>query len=151
MRGGGLDAAGARPDTSDKPGKGVANMESQRNAMEFRVWSPKLQGGELVLHVERRPAGWNIYYGNCPHTEDAGKDGMDHLSEEFEKDYINFPSGLPAYMEKLWEMAEHLPEEKVQQALDQLAEWVSVTAKAMPGGGVWQPFFAYCPRGCHEA
>jgi len=103
----------------------------------FRVYSRRW-GHDDTYEVKRTSKGWEIRYdvvGLC------NKKGQPFLFENLDHDGINYPEELPGYMEWLWDQAKEqgLSHEQVQEALEQLFNWVSLCEKNTPKG-VWEGF-----------
>lgn len=102
----------------------------------FRVFSNRW-GHDDQYDIRRTKDGWTIKHISIGGPCDKG--GRPFLFENLRHDSIHFPEGLDGWMEWLWNRAssEGLPHEKVQEALQQLADWVSTTEKNVPTGDVW--------------
>lgn len=106
---------------------------------KFRVFS-KRWGHDDTYNVQRTKDGWHVTHiaigGPCD------KGGRPFLFENFRQDSIHYPEGLDAWMEWLWDQAaaRGLAVDEVQAGLQQLADWVSNTAKNAPSGGVWEGY-----------
>jgi hypothetical protein len=104
----------------------------------FRVYSRRW-GHDDKYEVKRTSEGWEIRYfvigGLC------NKKGQPFLFENLDHDGINYPEELPGYMQWLWDQAKEqgLSHEQVQEALDQLSNWVSLCEKNTPKD-VWEGF-----------
>lgn len=105
----------------------------------FRVFS-KRWGHDDTYRLQRTANGWTVAHlminGPCD------KGGRPFLFENLRHDSIHFPAGLEGWMEWLWDQAasQGLDQQKVQAALQQLAEWVSTTEQNAPSGGVWEGY-----------
>ncbi len=99
----------------------------------FSVYSRRW-GHDDIYHVKRTSKGWEI--GHIGWGGPCNKKGQPFLFENLDHDGINYPEELPGYMQWLWDQAkeEGLTHEQVQDALDQLARWVSLCEKNSPGG-----------------
>jgi hypothetical protein len=89
--------------------------------------------------VKRTASGWIFgYMQELPTGRDgrvAGKNGTG-LFHLLDHDSINYPEELPGYFEWLWEQAAErgLTHDGVQEAVSQLAEWVSLCERESPAG-----------------
>lgn len=110
-------------------------------------------GHEFTLSVYSRRWGHNDTYGltrietgwdvNLTHSGPCDKAGRPFLYSNFDNDLVHYPAGIGGYLEWLWVRASEqgLSHEAVQEALDQLAEWINVTShNAPPRDGVWESY-----------
>ena len=106
---------------------------------EFRVYS-KRWGHDDSYRVSRTEDGWNVHHLSIGGPCDTG--GHPFLFDCFNQDSISYPSGLDTRLEWLWEEARDkgLSKENVQQALQDLADWVSDTERCAPSSGIWEGF-----------
>jgi hypothetical protein len=94
----------------------------------------KRWGHEDIYELVRTSTGWDVQFlgvgGPC------NPRGEPYLFKGFLQNDIDYPAALPSHLEALWEAASAdgvgLTAEQVQQRLDELAQWVSTTAKAAP-------------------
>jgi len=105
----------------------------------FRVFSRRW-GHDDTYTIKRTATGWDVSHiminGPCD------KGGRPFLFRNFDQDSIRYPSSLADNLEWLWERAATagLSHDQVQEALQQLADWVSETENGGPSGGVWEGF-----------
>ena len=101
---------------------------------QFRVYSLRW-GHHDTYQVTRTPSGWRV--DHLAINGDCDKTGHPVLFANLRQDTIAYPARLGSWFEFLWDRArdEGLTHDQVQHALNQLAEWVSVTEKASPGDG----------------
>ncbi|PEU18957.1 MULTISPECIES: hypothetical protein [unclassified Bacillus (in: firmicutes)] len=99
----------------------------------FKVFTRRWGNGD-IYKIKRTETGWHIDF--LSYVGDCNKAAQPLLFEAFIHDSINYPEALPGYFEWLWQRAkeEGLNHEEVQQALDQLAKWVSICEKNSPSG-----------------
>ena len=105
---------------------------------EFRVFSRRW-GHDDHYTVTRIASGWRFSHmqeieaGRDGRVGGKGGTGLFHLLDH---DMINYPEELPGYFEWLWEQAAErgLTHDEVQEAVQQLADWVSACERASPGG-----------------
>ncbi len=83
--------------------------------------------GWIVKHMQEVRAGRDGRVGSRPGTG---------LFRYLDHDSINYPADLPGYLEWLWVCAaeDGLSPSEVQEALQTLADWVSVVEQESPGG-----------------
>lgn len=99
----------------------------------FNVYSRRW-GHKDHYRLKRTSTGWgfnfNSYNGLCE------KDGKPLLFTSLNHDSINYPEELPGYIEWVWQRASEdgLTRIQVQQALDELADWVSLCESNTPKG-----------------
>jgi len=107
---------------------------------EFSVYSRRW-GHNDVYAVTRTEYGWEVNHlaigGPCD------KGARPFLFENLRHDSIQYPNGLGGWFEWLWDQAESkgLSKEQVQEALHELAAWVSETEHNVPTGDAWR---GYC-------
>ncbi|MCK4606819.1 MAG: hypothetical protein KAU35_05940 [candidate division Zixibacteria bacterium] len=112
--------------------------EDQTIGHEFTfVWFSKRRNRSETNKLTRTETGWDILAtlrGPC------NKAGRPFLYSNFTNDMIHYPAELEGYLEWLWVQASEqgLPHEVVQEALEQLANWVEATSHSAPSGGVWE-------------
>ena len=105
----------------------------------FSVFSRR-QGHPDAYRLTRTIDGWDVRHiaigGPCD------KGGHPFLFKNFEQDSIQYPSDLAGWLTWLWDQAasQGLPPEKVQEALQQLADWVSLTEQNAPKLDVLQGY-----------
>ncbi len=106
---------------------------------EFRVFSRRW-GHDDKYTVRRTKDGWHISHmligGSCD------KGGGPFLFDNLRHDSIQFTEGLASWMKWLWGQAASrgLTEAQLQEALQQLADWVSGTEKSSPSSGIWENY-----------
>lgn len=107
---------------------------------EFRVYSRRW-GHEDTYRLTRTGEGWRIRFMEPP--LDCDKGGRPYVFQQLDHDSIVYPRDLDGFFEWLWERAREkgLSKERVQEAITQLADWVSQTERSVPGGDVWR---GYC-------
>lgn len=104
----------------------------------FRVYSRRW-GHRDTYYFTRTKEGWYLecmgYKGDCD------KYGNPILFTSLNHDSIRYPSVLDSYLYYLWMAANEdgLTEEQVQNALNELADWVSLCEESSPRG-VWEGY-----------
>lgn len=100
---------------------------------KFEVFTRRWGNSDLYT-IKRTETGWYVKF--LSYTGECNKAAQPFLFGALTHDSINYPEALPGYFEWLWEQAKEdgLSHEEVQQALDQLAKWVSVCEKNSPSG-----------------
>lgn len=104
---------------------------------QFKVYSRRW-GHEDIYEFIRNEKGWIISFKS---SGQADKSGKPWLFEFLDHDSINYPEELPGYLEWLWTQAEEegLSHEQVQEAVQRLADWVSLCERQSPGG-IWRGY-----------
>jgi hypothetical protein len=107
------------------------------HSFEFRVYSNRW-GHDDIYRVKRIPDGWYVRNMTIGGPCDSGGDPF--LFDSLKHDLIEYPINLRFYMESLWKKAKEkgLTHEKVQEGLQNLADWISITEKATPSTGIWK-------------
>lgn len=104
---------------------------------EFKVYSRRWRHHDTYEFI-RNEKGWIISFESGGQADKSGKpwlfDFLDH-------DSINYPEELPGYLEWLWAQAEEegLSHDQVQEAIQQLAEWISLCERESPQG-IWKGY-----------
>lgn len=106
-------------------------MPDYNQEYRFNVYSRRW-GHPDAYKVKLTNTGWNV--GHIAINGDTDKTGKPSLFANFSQDYINYPQAVGDYMERIWERAheENLSEEEIQEMLQALADWVSITEKNTP-------------------
>lgn len=107
---------------------------------EFRVFSRRW-GHHDIYQITRTLLGWDVNHFAIGGPCDKG--GRPFLFDNFRQDSIQHPHRLDGWFEWLWDQAESkgLSKEQVQEALNELAAWVSETEQKVPSGYAWR---GYC-------
>jgi len=94
----------------------------------------------VTYRVTRTESGWDIYNPILGGPCDTG--GCPHLFQNFDIDFVIYPSKLDWYFAWLWNQAKDkgLTYDEVQHALQELANWVTQTGLSAPTYGVWEGF-----------
>ncbi len=108
------------------------------DTFEFNVYSRRW-GHADRYKFKRTSKGWDINFVSIGGP--SNRKGQPFLFENLDHDGINYPEELPGYMEWLWEQAQELglTHDQVQEAIDQLAVWVSICEENSPKG-IWEGF-----------
>jgi hypothetical protein len=89
-----------------------------------------------LIRTER---GWKVTEG-LPITEgeqNSDKKGYPHVYEMLDHDFVNYPYHMGMYLETVWNSAaDGASKEEVQQALTNIAEWISSCEKSSPHSGI---------------
>lgn len=85
--------------------------------------------------------GWDFSGVSVPLSGECDKAGNPFLFKTLDHDTINYPKDLGEYLEWLWYQAteQGLSQEEIQNALNMLAEWVSLCEKSSPKG-IWESY-----------
>jgi hypothetical protein len=94
-------------------------------------------GHSDTYSLHRTATGWDVKHLSIQGPCDKG--GHPFLFKILDHDSIVYPKSLDGYMEWLWKKAseEGLTYEAVQAALQELADWVTLTERDKPRGGLW--------------
>lgn len=119
------------PDANDDPKDQTIGEE-----FEFRFFNRRW-GHDDTYRITRTEVGWAVRHIAIGGACDKG--GHPYLFENLDQDFVAYPSKLDWRLEWLWDQAEKqgLSKNDVQQALQELAEWVSTTENSAPTAGVW--------------
>jgi hypothetical protein len=122
------------PSANDDPVDDTIGAE-----FEFIVYSRRWSRDD-TYRITRTEDGWDVRHMAIGGPCDAG--GHPFLYQNFDQDFISYPSKLDLRLEWLWEQAkaQGLGYNDVQHALQLLADWVSETEKAAPTDGVWEGY-----------
>lgn len=97
----------------------------------FKIYT-KRWGHYDTYQLTRNLEGWYISY--LVHKGQGGKNGEPILTYMLRHDNVSYPSDLSNLFEDIWYRAkeEGLSKEKVQEMLDEVAEWASTLEKNYP-------------------
>lgn len=107
--------------------------QTLNNKFKIKIFSRRW-GHKDSYTLTRTATGWDVshltYVGEC------NKSGQPTLLDSLKHDSINFPEDLGGYLEWVWERASEdgLTHDEVQEALDQLGEWISLCESSSPKG-----------------
>lgn len=106
---------------------------------EFIVYSRRRKCDD-TYRITRTEDGWDVRHIAIGGPCDTG--GHPFLFQNFDQDFISYPSRLDWRLTWLWEQARDtgLSYNDVQQGLQELADWVSATEKGAPTEGVWEGY-----------
>ena len=104
---------------------------------EFPVFSRRW-GREDTYHLQRTNTGW--YFRFMESQGPCDKSGRPLLFYNLNHDSIEYPETLGERLEWLWDKAhdEGLSHEQVQEALNQLSQWLRQVEEASPRDLVWE-------------
>ena len=99
----------------------------------FKVYSRRW-GHKDNYTLTRTEMGWDTDFMSSGGKGD--KSANPGLFNALNHDSVNYPEALPGYLEWLWEQAKEqgLSQEEVQNALNDLAEWISICESNSPQG-----------------
>lgn len=103
----------------------------------FNVFSRRWNHSDSYS-IKRTNSGWEVNHLSI--SGPCDKRGQPFLFQNFEQDFIKYPHNLEMWMEWLWEKAasQGLTHDDVQNALNEIAEWVSNTEQNAPQNGIWR-------------
>lgn len=98
---------------------------------DFKVYTRRW-GHDDLYTITRNKDGWFI--SHLSHQGQGGKNAEPILSYILRHDSVSYPRNLADVMEDIWMRAEDegLTKEKVQEMLNQVAEWVSIVEQNYP-------------------
>lgn len=104
---------------------------------DFPVYSRRW-GHKDHYRIKRTKDGWEVNYLTIGGNGD--KAAYPYLFKNLEQDGIEYPRSLGKKMEWLWEEAKEngLSKDEIQEALNDLADWISEVERKSPRQGVWQ-------------
>ena len=93
-------------------------------------------GHHDTYSIRRTTEGWEVQF---THSGPCDKGGNPFLYSNFLNDRVYYPAALEGRMEWLWMKAaeEGLSHDAVQNALNELADWINVTSSNAPSGDLW--------------
>ncbi|CAN0620474.1 conserved protein of unknown function [Burkholderia multivorans] len=95
----------------------------------------KRWGRSETLRIRKTHSGWHVKH--LAINGDSDKGGYPILYANFHQDYVKYPSGLSGFIEFIWNELEsgNIDEDRAQQLLDELGEWVTSCEVNQP---VWR-------------
>ncbi|URZ16360.1 hypothetical protein [Clostridium felsineum] len=105
---------------------------------DFSIYSRRW-GHDDDYSLKITDKGWNFLCVSVPMSGECDKAGNPFLINKLENELINYPKDLGEYLEWLWEKVkkENLTDEKIQESLNILAEWINLCEKNSPKG-IWE-------------
>jgi hypothetical protein len=106
------------------------------NKYNFTVYNRR-HNNEVTYTVTKTNSGWHIQHiainGEC------SSDGSPFFYDNFNQDFINYPSGFDGFLEFIWTGLnnEELSPEEAQIKLQELADWVSSCERTQPKWKGW--------------
>ncbi|KKL21157.1 hypothetical protein LCGC14_2448230 [marine sediment metagenome] len=97
--------------------------------LDFKVFTRR-HGKYDAYKITRIPNGWNVKF--LVHSGNCNPKGEPYLYDNFRQDYICYPNKLPDILELLWQYADDLTRNELQDKINEIAEWVSVCERAHP-------------------
>ncbi len=103
---------------------------------QFRVYNRR-HNSEITYTVTKTKTGWHIQH--IAINGDSQPDGSPLFYENFNQDYINYPSGFGGFLESIWSAlhSEELSTSDAQVRLQELADWVSACERTQPEWKGW--------------
>ncbi len=114
-----------------------ANNDPEDSTMgekfDFRIYTRRW-GHYDYYGLTRTVDGWKIE-GGSEFENQANKKGKPALFEALKHDSVSYPRTLGIFLEQVWVKAsEGANKEVIQEALNDLAEWISLCEKSTPRG-----------------
>ncbi|MFX1442082.1 MAG: hypothetical protein ACFFHV_01600 [Promethearchaeota archaeon] len=106
-----------------------------KEELDFRVYSRR-HGKYDTYKISRISNGWHIKF--LVHTGNCDQKGEPYLYRNFRQDFISYPHDLPEILEILWEQADELNKDQLQEKINEIAEWISITERSHPS---WNGYY----------
>lgn len=105
------------------------------NEFNFNIYSRRW-GHDDYYSIILTDNGWNFSATATHLSGECDKKGNPFLFNTLEHESINYPKELDEYLEHLWYQVKEqgLNQEEIQNALNALAEWISLCEKSSPMG-----------------
>ena len=103
--------------------------------LDFRVFTRRWEHYD-TYRFTRITTGWHREFK--VHTGDCNPKGEPYFYSNFRQDYVSYPNDLPDVLELLWEHADELTEEELQEKMNEIAEWVNACERAHPS---WNGYY----------
>lgn len=116
----------------------ISKMATIGKQFTFTVYSRRW-GHTDTYRITLIKTGWHVAYVSI--QGDCTPNGEPFLQKNLRQDSIQHPASLGDAMEWLFNEHPELTDEELQEGLNQVAEWVSITEKATPTGGVFAGCF----------
>lgn len=89
-----------------------------------------------TTRFKRTATGWEIETWGMPGFNKAGKDGEPVITGVLDHEGANYPAAMGDYLEWLWEQmdVQNLDDAQVQEAFEELGQWVVMVEKESPSG-----------------
>ena len=106
------------------------------NQFEFRVYNPRHKS-HVTYNFTKTKAGWHVRH--IAINGDAKPDGSPFVYDNFNQDFIAYPSNFGDFLEWVWKGLdrEELSDSDAQTKLQELADWVSVCERSQPQWKGW--------------
>lgn len=103
---------------------------------DFRVYNRR-HGSEITYTLTATKAGWHIRH--IAINGDSEPDGTPLVYENFNQDYIAYPSTFGSFLESIWSGLHNgeLSAFVAQERLQELANWVSTCERSQPQWKGW--------------
>lgn len=106
---------------------------------KFKIFTRRW-GHADVYDLKRTKMGWDISFMGEPMPCD--KSGRPGLFRSLNHDWVDYPNDLGGYFEWLWNKArdDGLTKKQVQEALDELSNWVMKVEDLSPKTKLWKSY-----------
>lgn len=107
------------------------------DSFDLKVWSNRFGHYDKYL-LTRNQDGWEVQF--MSHQGQGDKGGEPALQHALTHDSISYPRTLDSKMSTIWEQAKNLglTHDEVQDAINQVAHWISETERNEPTDGIFQ-------------
>lgn len=103
--------------------------------LEFKVYTRRHSHRD-TYEITRIPSGWHVKF--LVHTGDCNPRGEPYLYSNFLQDHVSYPHNLGVILEQLWQHADELKKEQLQEKINDIAEWVNACEHAHPN---WNGYY----------
>ena len=106
------------------------------NQFEFRVYSRRHKS-LATYNLTKTKAGWHVRH--IAINGDAKPDGAPFVYDNFDQDFIAYPSSIGSFLEWIWNGLDRdeLTSSDAQVKLQELADWVSACERSQPEWKEW--------------
>lgn len=91
----------------------------------------------FTIRLETTPTGW--LFSAIAHSGGTNAEGAPHLLGNLNQDNVCFPFGIEGHFAYLWGLINkgEIDNNRAQEMLDELGEWISKTEQARPQWRGW--------------
>ncbi|MBP1155414.1 MULTISPECIES: hypothetical protein [unclassified Paenibacillus] len=110
----------------------VLRKKIEEKAAELRSYFSISRYERDFSELVRNEQGWHV--SHLSYSEQGGRDAEPILGVVLRHDSVSYPRNLSSLMEDIWNRAEDegLTHEEVQQMLNDVADWISLTERNYP-------------------
>lgn len=101
---------------------------------DLKIYS-RNSGYDIDLFLTRTENGWNLESENAFNDGECDKKGCSKFFDALNHESISYPYNVESFLEWLWcEAYKGLGKKDVQEALDDITNWISLCEKNVPRG-----------------